>query len=76
MVWNPSFDVTPHALIDAIITEKGEVVRSANGTFSFQHIMSARWKQQVEKTEPVAALSGKASLADSEEGTQFKLELV
>ncbi|KFY36346.1 hypothetical protein V494_05095 [Pseudogymnoascus sp. VKM F-4513 (FW-928)] len=77
-VWNPSFDVTPHALIDAIITEKGEVVRSANGTFSFQHIMPARWKQQVEKTEPVdvSALSGKASVADSEDGTQFKLELV
>jgi methylthioribose-1-phosphate isomerase len=78
-VWNPSFDVTPHALIDAIITEKGEVVRSANGTFNFQNIMEARWKQQVEKTEPVeglTTLSGKASHVDAEEGTQFKLELV
>lgn len=25
--WNPVFDVTPHALIDAIVTEKGVVVR-------------------------------------------------
>jgi methylthioribose-1-phosphate isomerase len=23
--WNPVFDVTPHALIDAIVTEKGVV---------------------------------------------------
>ena len=46
-VWNPSFDVTPHALIDAIITEKGEVVRSANGTFNFKSIMPERWRQAV-----------------------------
>jgi methylthioribose-1-phosphate isomerase len=25
--WNPVFDVTPHALIDAIVTEKGVIVR-------------------------------------------------
>jgi methylthioribose-1-phosphate isomerase len=25
-VWNPSFDVTPHSLIDAIVTEKGNIV--------------------------------------------------
>ena len=47
-VWNPSFDVTPHALIDAIITEKGEVLRSAKGTFNFANIMPERWAQQVE----------------------------
>ena len=23
--WNPVFDVTPHALIDAIVTEKGVI---------------------------------------------------
>ena len=25
--WNPVFDVTPHALIDAIVTEKGVLER-------------------------------------------------
>jgi len=46
-VWNPAFDVTPAAYIDAIITEKGEVLKSANGTFSFQHVMPAeRWRAQ------------------------------
>lgn len=48
-VWNPSFDVTPHELIDAIITEKGEVLRSSKGTFNFQAIMPERWKKIVEK---------------------------
>ncbi|KAJ3721739.1 hypothetical protein C8R42DRAFT_580705 [Lentinula raphanica] len=48
-VWNPAFDVTPHELIDAIITEKGEVVRSELGTFDFQTIMPERWAEQVEK---------------------------
>jgi methylthioribose-1-phosphate isomerase len=23
LIWNPSFDVTPHAFIDGIITERG-----------------------------------------------------
>jgi methylthioribose-1-phosphate isomerase len=43
-VWNPAFDVTPAALIDAIITEKGEVLRNAKGRFSFQDLMPERWK--------------------------------
>lgn len=42
-VWNPSFDVTPHELIDAIITEKGEVVKDARGEFSFEHVMPVKW---------------------------------
>ncbi|KAI6717101.1 hypothetical protein B2J93_5556 [Marssonina coronariae] len=46
-VWNPSFDVTPHELIDAIITESGEVLRNSAGKFSFQGIMPERWAQQV-----------------------------
>ncbi|PBP28362.1 Methylthioribose-1-phosphate isomerase [Diplocarpon rosae] len=46
-VWNPSFDVTPHELIDAIITEKGEVLRNSAGKFSFQGIMPERWAHQV-----------------------------
>lgn len=79
-VWNPSFDVTPHELIDAIITEKGEVVRSSKGTFDFRHIMPERWSQQVGgKAAPdgsVQAVSSVASMADSEEGTLFKMEHV
>jgi len=37
-VWNPAFDVTPAALIDGVITEKGVVEKGAEGIFSFQHI--------------------------------------
>lgn len=78
-VWNPSFDVTPNELIDAVITERGEVVRSANGAFSFEHVMPEAWKTVVEneqngKAEVVQAVSSKASVTDSEEGTMFKLE--
>lgn len=50
-VWNPSFDVTPHELIDAIITEKGEVLRNSAGKFSFKAIMPERWAAQVSETE-------------------------
>lgn len=32
-VWNPAFDVTPHALIDVIVTEKGAVEKNAAGEF-------------------------------------------
>ncbi|KAK0119162.1 S-methyl-5-thioribose-1-phosphate isomerase [Cadophora gregata] len=48
-VWNPSFDVTPHELIDAIITEEGEVLRNSKGKFSFESIMPERWAAQVVK---------------------------
>lgn len=30
-VWNPSFDITPACLIEAVITEKGTVPKKANG---------------------------------------------
>ncbi|KAF6838327.1 S-methyl-5-thioribose-1-phosphate isomerase [Colletotrichum plurivorum] len=46
-VWNPAFDVTPHDLIDAIVTEKGAVVKNADGKFDFRHIMPERWTQVV-----------------------------
>jgi methylthioribose-1-phosphate isomerase len=42
-VWNPAFDVTPHELIDAIVTEKGTVVRGANGQFDFRQVLPERW---------------------------------
>jgi len=54
-VWNPSFDVTPHELIDAIITEEGEVLRNSKGKFSFESIMPERWAAQVVKGAAVKA---------------------
>ncbi len=80
-VWNPSFDVTPHELIDAVITEKGEVVKNSAGVFSFEHVMPVAWKTVVEheaqqngNVETVQAVSSKASVTSSDEGTMFKLE--
>lgn len=35
-VWNPAFDVTPHALIDAIVTEKGVAVKGPSGEFELE----------------------------------------
>ncbi|KAL9099113.1 MAG: hypothetical protein Q9163_005339 [Psora crenata] len=40
--WNPSFDVTPAELIDAIITEKGVVEKSADGRFHFEPIFEKK----------------------------------
>jgi methylthioribose-1-phosphate isomerase len=40
-VWNPAFDVTPHQLIDAIVTEVGVAVKDAEGRFDLSQIMSA-----------------------------------
>ncbi|APA06794.1 hypothetical protein SS1G_04585 [Sclerotinia sclerotiorum 1980 UF-70] len=70
-VWNPSFDVTPSMYIDAVITEKGEVVRSSKGTFDFKTIMPERWAQQVEGKELSAETNVKAHVDD---GTQFPME--
>jgi methylthioribose-1-phosphate isomerase len=39
-VWNPAFDVTPAELIDAIVTEKGVVVKGENGKFNFSGLMN------------------------------------
>lgn len=78
-VWNPSFDVTPHLLIDAIITEKGEVVRSSKGTFNFKSIMPERWREQVESSaESEATTNSSLGLQTSlsEEGTQFHMESI
>lgn len=41
-VWNPAFDVTPAALIDAVVTEKGVVEKGSKGTFSFDGIFEER----------------------------------
>ncbi|KAI2626354.1 S-methyl-5-thioribose-1-phosphate isomerase [Xylaria nigripes] len=48
-VWNPAFDVTPAELIDAIVTEKGVVVKDQSGSFNFREIMPERWASFVEK---------------------------
>lgn len=44
-VWNPAFDVTPAAFIDAVVTEKGAVEKGADGVFDFSKIMPERWAQ-------------------------------
>lgn len=41
-VWNPAFDVTPHELIDAIVTEKGTVVKGADGKFDLSTVLPGR----------------------------------
>lgn len=44
-VWNPAFDVTPHELIDCIVTELGPVVKGGDGRFDFSTLMPERWTQ-------------------------------
>ncbi|KAK4192381.1 putative methylthioribose-1-phosphate isomerase [Podospora australis] len=48
-VWNPAFDVTPNELIDAIVTEKGTVVKGADGKFDFSQVLPERWAAVVAK---------------------------
>lgn len=36
--WNPAFDVTCHALIDCIVTEKGVVEKGEDGQFHFEKL--------------------------------------
>ncbi|KAK9388213.1 hypothetical protein V1515DRAFT_579119 [Lipomyces mesembrius] len=38
-VWNPSFDVAPAALIDAIVTEKGVAEKDQNGEFHLESFL-------------------------------------
>jgi len=75
-VWNPAFDVTPHNLIDAIITEKGEVLRSSKGTFNFKPVMPQMWKEIVEggseENQKALDLNSPGTEASS---TLFKLDL-
>jgi methylthioribose-1-phosphate isomerase len=51
-VWNPAFDVTPHDLIDAIVTEKGVVVKGPDGQFDFRDVLPERWAQIVGGSGP------------------------
>ncbi|KAL2106921.1 hypothetical protein VUR80DRAFT_5941 [Thermomyces stellatus] len=39
-VWNPAFDVTPHELIDVIVTETGAVTKDDQGRFRLYKIKS------------------------------------
>ena len=40
-IWNPSFDVTPAALIDGIITEVGVVEKGPDGVFHMEDVFKA-----------------------------------
>lgn len=44
-VWNPAFDVTPHELIDGIVTEVGVMEKDASGKFNLLKIMDPRSHQ-------------------------------
>lgn len=35
-IWNPAFDVTPHELIDAIVTEKAVKIKNSKGQFDLR----------------------------------------
>jgi len=79
-VWNPSFDVTPHEYIDAIVTEKGVVVKDEKGRFNFRSILPQRWKIQVEGDSEESGVStftetSKATTQTSDESTQFPMEV-
>ncbi|AGO10088.1 AaceriAAR098Wp [[Ashbya] aceris (nom. inval.)] len=39
-VWNPAFDVTPHAYIDAIVTESGVFTKDAAGNFNLDELFT------------------------------------
>ncbi|KAF2474634.1 Methylthioribose-1-phosphate isomerase [Lindgomyces ingoldianus] len=40
-VWNPAFDVTPHELIDGIITEVGVVEKDSSGEFHLEQVFKS-----------------------------------
>ena len=40
--WNPSFDVTPAELIDAIVTELGVVEKNADGRFDMENFLESQ----------------------------------
>lgn len=82
-VWNPSFDVTPSELVDAIITERGEVTKGPDGTFDFSLVMPERWAAQVDgRPEPpqdkalqsVLLLPPASKDPLDEDEVQFKME--
>ncbi|PHH66742.1 hypothetical protein CDD81_5874 [Ophiocordyceps australis] len=41
-VWNPAFDVTPAALIDAIVTERGVIEKGPDGSFDLGNFVPER----------------------------------
>lgn len=68
-VWNPAFDITPASLIDAIITERGEVLRNSHDTFDFRRILNDRWAREVRVTLDDELIVG------SDDSTQFPMEV-
>jgi len=41
-VWNPAFDITPAALIDAIVTEVGVVEKDSEGKFRLESVFDGQ----------------------------------
>lgn len=77
-VWNPAFDVTPHDLIDAIVTEHG-VVHKEQGSFDFRKVMPEKYASIVLHESPseeqVEVLSTVVK-TDSDEDKLFRMEHV
>lgn len=44
-VWNPAFDITPAALIDGIVTERGVIERGVDDCFDFSSIFESTTEQ-------------------------------
>ncbi|CCU76122.1 methylthioribose-1-phosphate isomerase [Blumeria hordei DH14] len=68
-VWNPAFDITPAFLIDAIITERGEVLRNSSNKFDFRRILNDRWVREVRDT------IDEEFVVSSDDSTQFPMEV-
>ncbi|KAK3690064.1 hypothetical protein B0T22DRAFT_528782 [Podospora appendiculata] len=71
-VWNPAFDVTPNDLIDAIVTEKGTVIKGADGKFDFSQVMPERWAAILgsESPKPEKTIDQHPLSADADAGAE------
>ncbi|KAK4241206.1 hypothetical protein C8A03DRAFT_41389 [Achaetomium macrosporum] len=67
-VWNPAFDVTPHSLIDVIVTERGVVVKGADGKFDFSQVLPES------KQQPLAHHQGAQTNGD--EAPSYRVPLL
>jgi methylthioribose-1-phosphate isomerase len=79
-VWNPAFDVTPAKYIDAIITERGEVLRYKD-QFSFQGIMPEKFRalginSGSNTYSELGVQNGNALTTPMSEDTQFPMDPV
>ena len=78
-VWNPAFDVTPAKYIDAIITERGEVLKYKD-RFSFMGIMPEKFRALgiggSSNDASWDSQNGNGSKPPSSEDMQFQMDLV